>query len=324
LVTFFDADVGEKLLSENTSGDVDSSFAVALDAAGVSLGEDVLIDDSVNGRSLLGDEVETVVLRLVVSGFLEGGSECLSHVGVLLVVEDHVEDLLVTLTPQGSEQDHHGDVFSDLRNSRVDLASSFSLLNIYLELKGGLIGLFILRAHLGIPAVAGGGEFVVEDEDDVAGLFLLSHDDLLRAIHDEVAALVVHAFFVADNGLVIAVVEVALTGPDHDWDLAEFNPLNGVSLDEVGGEVADSLAFLNVDVDLGVDLVGEHSNSCLVREVRVQTIPLSVSEHGFGSGVDLAEDDLVADLVSVLVDFARDVLFVLGDVVVLVLVDLEG
>ena len=50
----------------------------------------------------------------------------------------------------------------------------------------------------------------MKNQDDIAGLLLLGDDYLLGSIDNEVAALVVHALFIADYLLVIAVIQVAL------------------------------------------------------------------------------------------------------------------
>jgi len=79
---------------------------------------------------------------------------------------------------------------SDVWDGGIDFAALFLLLDVYLELQRRFATLLVLRPDLGIPRVPG-AKFDVENEYDVASLSLLCHNDLLRAIDDEVAALVV-------------------------------------------------------------------------------------------------------------------------------------
>ena len=93
-------------------------------------------------------------------------------------------------------------------------------LNIELELQGGLVGLLVLRSYLSVPAVLAVWELVVKDEYDVTGLSLLGYDDLLRTVDNEVASLVIHAFFLPQDSLVIFIREMALGTSNHYRNLA--------------------------------------------------------------------------------------------------------
>lgn len=125
---------------------------------------------------------------------------------------------------------------------------------------------------------------------------LLSDDDLFRTIDNEVATLVVHALLLSDDSFIILVVEMALGTPDHDGYLAELNLLRFVQLNDLTGGIANSLTLLDVDINLGVDLVSHVSDSCLMGEVRVHGIGLGVFHHGLAAGVNLAEHYLIANV----------------------------
>jgi hypothetical protein len=62
--------------------------------------------------------------------------------------------------------------------------------------------------------------------------------------------LIVHALLLPDDSFVILVIEMALGAPDHNRDLAKFDLLGLVLLDEVSGDVALSLPLLDVNVYL--------------------------------------------------------------------------
>jgi hypothetical protein len=144
LISFLKTDMRQQLLSEYSSGDIDSSLSVTLDFTITPHCDNVVINDAVDGRSFLSNKVKTIVLSLINSGFFKRRSEGFSHVCILIVVENHVKDLLVTLTAQRSEEDNDGNIFSYLGNGSVNLPSSLSSLDVHLELKSGFVGFFVL------------------------------------------------------------------------------------------------------------------------------------------------------------------------------------
>jgi len=64
---------------------------------------------------------------------------------------------------------------------------------------------------LGIPRIFGSRQINLEDQHDVTSLTLLSNDDFFGTVNDKVAALIVHALFVSDDLLVVAITQMALT-----------------------------------------------------------------------------------------------------------------
>ena len=100
------------------------------------------------------------------------------------------------------------------------MASFLPFLNVELELHGGLVGLLVLRSYLSVPAVLAVWELVVKDEHDVASLSLLGYDDLLRAVDNKVASLVIHAFLLPQDSFIVFIREMALGTSNHDRDLA--------------------------------------------------------------------------------------------------------
>jgi len=140
-----------------------------------------------------------------------------------LITKDHVNNLLLVFATQSSEQDNDWDIFSDLWDGGINLASSVLLLDIDLELKCGLVALFILRSYLSIPRILRSGELDVENQDNVAGLSFLGDYNFFRAIDYEVTTLIIHTLSISNDTLVVAVTQVALTGPDHDGYPSQVN-----------------------------------------------------------------------------------------------------
>ena len=134
------------------------------------------------------------------------------------------------------------------------MASFLPFLNIELELQGGLVGLLVLRSYLSVPAVLAVWELVVKDEHDVASLSLLGYDDLLRAVDNKVASLVIHAFLLPQDSFIVFIREMALGTSNHDRYLAELDLLLLVFLDNEF-ILSISVTLFNVDIDLAVDLV---------------------------------------------------------------------
>lgn len=175
------------------------------------------------------------------------------------------------------------------------MASFLPFLNIEFELQGGLVGLLVLRSNLSVPAVLAVWELVVKDKYDVTGLSLLSNDDLLRAVDNEIASLVIHAFLLPQDSLVVFIREMALGTSNHDRDLAKLDLLLLVFLDNKF-VFSISVTLLNVDVDLAVDLVGHVPDPGLMGKVWVPGVQLKVHHHGLAARVDLAKDDPVLDI----------------------------
>ena len=87
-----------------------------------------------NRPSKLSDVIKTLILILVIDTFFQRWTECFLHCGILLVSQNHVDDLLLTLYTQSSEQDNHWNNISNLGNGSIYLSSSFGLGNDQLEL----------------------------------------------------------------------------------------------------------------------------------------------------------------------------------------------
>lgn len=268
-VALLDSNVGKELLAKDAFGNINTAFTISLNAPLVSEGDGAIVDNAVDCGALLSDEIETVVLALVDAGFLERGTESLSHVGVFLVGENHVEYLLVALTAERAEKDNHRDIVANLRNRRVYLSSTLSFLDVDLELKGGFVVLFILRTDLGVPTVLACGQLIMENQHNIAGLLFLGNNNLFGTIDDKIASLVIHALLVSHDALLVAVVQVALRAANHDWYFAQLNALGRVLDQAFFGLVTLASAFLDVNIHLGVDLVSKVADSRLVREIRV-------------------------------------------------------
>jgi hypothetical protein len=170
-------------------------------------------------------------------------SECFGHVGITLVTQYHVEYLLVTLASQCSEKNNHRNIASNFWNSGIYFTAFFSLLDIELKLQSWFVIFLILGPYLGIPAVLARWKLVIENQHDVASLTLLSDDDLLGTIDNEVSTLIIHALFLSNDSFVVLVIEMALGASDHDRYLAEFDLLRFILLNDLSGDVADSLRF---------------------------------------------------------------------------------
>jgi hypothetical protein len=306
-------DMGKKVLSEDILGKLDS-----LIFGSHSL---LSIGPIVDGGSHLRNIVEASLLGLILDSLFKTWSKCFGHVGITLVTQYHVEDLLVALTSQCSEKNNHRNIASNFWNSSIYFTAFFSLLDIELKLQSWFIIFLILGPYLGIPAVLTRWKLVIENQHDVASLTLLSDDYLLGTIDNEVSTLIIHALFLPNDSFVVLVIEMALGASYHDGDLAELDLLGLVLLNDLSGEVAVSLTFLDVDIHLGVDLVCHVPDSCFMGEVRVHGIGLGVFHHGLAAGVDLAEYNLVADVVILVICLSRDVLTGDFDHVVLVLLD---
>jgi hypothetical protein len=134
-------------------------------------------------------------LVLLVKHLLQRWSQSFRHVGISGITEDHVEYLFVTLAPKGSKKDDDWDVLPDFWDGCVNMASFLSLLNVELELQSWFVSLLILRSNLGIPAILTVRKLIIENKNDVTSLPLLCNDDLLRAINNEVTALIIHTLF---------------------------------------------------------------------------------------------------------------------------------
>jgi hypothetical protein len=116
---------------------------------------------------------------------------------------------------------------------------------------------------------------------------------------------------------------MALGTTDHDWDLTKLNSLGLVLLDELASLVTILVPFslLDVDIDLGVNLVSHVPDSRLMREVGVDITSPRVFHHGLGPSIDLPKHYLVADVVILGVDSPSwQVLAIDLDHVVLVLI----
>lgn len=111
--------------------------------------------------------------------------------------------------------------------------------------------------------------------------------------------MVVHALLLSNDSSIVFVVQVALGATDHDWDLAELNGLGGISLEKLGGLVAvfGPLSLLDVDINLGVDLISHVSDPSLMGKVWVDFTSPGVFHHGLGPGINLPKHYLVADVV---------------------------
>ena len=190
----------------------------------------------------------------------------------------------------------------------------FPLLDVELELQSWLVGLLILRSDLSVPAVLAIWQLIIKNKDDIASLSLLSDDNFLRPINNEVTALIVHALFLLHDSKVVLIREMALRASNHDRDLAQLNLLlcEVVSLELV---VLIPVRLLDMDVNLTVDLVSHVPDSSLMRKVRVLALHPWVNHHWLASSVNLTKDDLVLDIFLVLLVFlildVRDVVVLL-------------
>ena len=178
-----------------------------------------------------------------------------------------------------------------------------------------------MRSDLCVPRVFAIRQLYVEDQHDVACLSFLSDDDFLRAIDDEVASLVVHALLVSDDCLVVAIAQMALTTPDHHWNLSKVDLSFLVFFDQFTWLFPDSLSLFDVNVNLCIYLVRQVSNSSFVREIRIH-LEVFVLHHWLVASVDLTKNNSIADVVffllrsgSILTVYTNKVALMLPDAV---------
>jgi len=150
----------------------------------------------------------------------------------------------------------------------------------------------------------------------------LGDNDFLRAINDEVTTLIIHALSVADDLLIVGVAQMTLAGTYHNRDFTQLNLACLILFDEISGTLTNSSPFLNVDIDLGIDLVGEVSDSRFVWKVGVH-LQVFVDHHGLGCSINLSKHYLIANIVFLFFD-SRNILPVDTDDIALVFFDAVG
>jgi hypothetical protein len=131
--------------------------------------------------------------------------------------------------------------------------------------------------------------------------------------------LIVHTLSVSQNSLVVAIFEVALTTPDHNRYLSQLNLARCKSFDQSSFSSTNTLSFLDVHIDFGVDLVSKVSDSRLVRKVGVNNVVVPIAHHGLVAGVNLTKLDDIADILVLFFDAWKILLVYKNDVLLVFL-----
>jgi hypothetical protein len=172
-----------------------------------------------------------------------------------------------------------------------------------------------LRSDLGIPAILTVRKLIIENKNDVTSLPLLCNDDLLRAINNEVTALIIHTLFLLHDSKVVFIREMALRTSYHHRDFAKFDLLHLIRLN-FEFVIFVPVTLLNMDINFAVNLVRHIPDPCLMREVwvfsQLRIGLFRVSHHWLTTSVNLTKHDRIFNIL-------LRVLFDVADIVVLLL-----